>query len=223
MNSIQNEIHGLRQVARSFKINLKEHHIALLIPYVEELVKWNEKINLIGPLNVRRILMELVLDSLIPAPYISPNYHLLDIGSGAGFPGIPIKIYFQTIPITLMDSSLKKVTFLRYIVRKLGLKDISVINARGGKDNWEYQKGGYGIITAKALAPLNEAIKICLPYLSEDGSFIYYGGKIKREDINETLGSEYGLLFHQNIEYTLPGMKSKRNILILKKRKNPLP
>ncbi len=220
MNSLKPELNELKQIAPGFKLNIESHHLELFNIFIDELIEWNSRTNLIGPLNRKQIVIELILDSLVPAPHLPINSHIFDFGSGGGFPGIPIKIYLEDLPVTLIDRSSKKTSFLKYIVRRLKLKDIHVINTRIEEGKWCTSDKGSQVITAKALAPLQKTIKLCSPYLADNGILIYYGGQIQRENSIkiEHLLNEYNLQLQRRIEYQLPGLKGKRNILMFMKQ-----
>ena len=108
--------------ASSDSQNLK---IDKIVAFVSELLVWNEKINLTAITDAEEVAEKHILDSLIPAKFISANASVFDLGSGGGFPGIPLKIYLPSMSVCLVDSSRKKINFLKYVIRLLNLKNIS--------------------------------------------------------------------------------------------------
>jgi 16S rRNA (guanine527-N7)-methyltransferase len=223
MQDLKEELKILRREASSFGIKLSIYHLELFELYLNELWQWNSTTNLIGNLTKRRIAIELFLDSLVPAPFLPTEGYMLDAGSGGGFPGIPLKIYLEGLKISLLDSNSKKVSFLKYIVRKLGLKDVKVIRARLESNGWEIPPEGYQVITAKALAPLYETIRWCTPHLSEDGLLVVFSKAMNDNKLLEveSFAHYYELKIHEKFEYVLPPGK-RRSIIIFSKEVNHL-
>ena len=116
--------------AKTFGIDLDEKAIEAFGLYLKELLKWNQKINLTAIRSEKGIVLKHFLDSLSVYPYLPEHSFILDIGSGAGFPGIPLKIIQPSFEITLIDSVRKKVDFQRHIIRRLGLKGTEAIHGR---------------------------------------------------------------------------------------------
>jgi len=208
----------LFQKAAEFGLDLSAHHINLLNIYLDELESWNKKMNLTG-LNAReRIINELVLDSLIPAPFLPYDKRMLDVGSGGGFPSIPLKIYLPNLQMTLLEANLKKIHFLKHIIRLLGLTDIRAIQGRIENSGYLLQPNDYNIISARALANLGQVVKWCASHLLPDGLLIsYLGGKAEAElRQNADIIEAHSLALYREIHYILPG-EIERNIIILKK------
>jgi 16S rRNA (guanine527-N7)-methyltransferase len=116
--------------ATAFRIHLNEKDVEAFDLYLRELLKWNQKINLTAIRSEKGIVVKHFLDSLSVYPYLSKPSSLLDIGSGAGFPGIPLKMVEPFLEVTLIDSVRKKVDFQKHIIRTLGLKGIAAIHGR---------------------------------------------------------------------------------------------
>ena len=188
--------------------------------YLNELIQWNRSINLIGLSKRERIINELFLDSLIPAPFLPSKGKMLDVGSGAGFPGMVLKIYYPRLKTHLLEPNSKKRSFLKQIIRLLNLDDISVINGRIEMDGDRLHPDGYHIITSRALTGLYRIIAWCSPYLSSDGLFVgFLGGKAEEELNKAKLPMEdNSLALEKLLPYSLPGKSSKRNIVILKRK-----
>jgi len=159
-------------------IKLNGEQIKKFSVYLDELNKWNGRFNLIGPATNEEIIKRHFLDSLSIVSVVSipcnlyPAPCLLDIGTGAGFPGIPIKIALPDISMTLLDSSKKKTEFLRHLCKKLDIKaEIHCAMANSVAKLSTYQ-GKYDFIVARAVVKLSTAEKLCLPFLKNNGTLI---------------------------------------------------
>lgn len=185
--------------------------------YLDELWQWNQKINLTGLQSWDRMVIELLLDSLIPAPFLPQKGSMLDVGSGAGFPGLPLKIYRPGLETDLMEVNSKKVSFLRQVLRVLKLEGIQVIRGRIEGDRRGLHAGGYHIITARAVAALSRTIPWCAPLLCKGGLFVGYLGARAGEVLerSQNVIESYGLLLRGVVPYFLPGKGSERNIVLL--------
>src|SRR5512136_1303797 len=120
----------LVQGGKAFGINLDEKTIEAFDLYLKELLKWNQKINLTAIRLEKGVILKHFIDSFSIYPYLDQHSSVLDIGSGAGFPGIPLKMVQPTLAVSLIDSVRKKVDFQRHIIRILGLKGIDAIHGR---------------------------------------------------------------------------------------------
>jgi 16S rRNA (guanine527-N7)-methyltransferase len=209
----------LREKALEFGIALSQHHLNLFSTYMDELLEWNSRMNLTGLSEKKRILIELFLDSLIPTPFIPERGRILDVGSGAGFPGIVIKIYRPYLKICLLEANSKKTNFLKQVIRLLKLVDVDVVNGRIEMDEDKLHSDGYDLITARALAGLDQVITWCSPFLSTDGMLIGFlgssaGNELKKSKVSLKANS---LVVDRLIPYSLPGIQSGRMLAILKK------
>src|SRR4030042_1601977 len=164
--------------AASFEIYLAEKDIEDFYLYLQELLKWNRKINLTAIRTEKGVILKHFLDSLSVHPYLPHAPILLDIGSGAGFPGIPLKMVKPSLEITLIDSVRKKVDFQRHIVRKLGLKGIEAIHGRiQERTILKDLEGRFGIITSRAFSDLGNFLILGFPYLKKGGWIIAMKGR----------------------------------------------
>lgn len=213
------EIRLLREKARDYGIELSEQQLDLFQIYLDELWAWNRRINLTGLARRERMVFELFLDSLIPSPHIAERGRLLDVGSGAGFPGVPLKICKPHLKTHLLEANSKKVNFLKQVIRLLRLKETEVIRGRIEKDGERLHPDGYQLITARALAPLSKTIGWCAPLLSPKGFLIsFLGGRAESElKENRQVMEAHCLAICKKIPYTLPGKGSERMTIIFKK------
>ncbi len=187
--------------------------------YIKCLLEWNHRINLIGTSDTNRIVNELILDSIIAVPFIPEEGIMLDLGSGAGLPGIVIKILRPSLEITLIDSNRKKTSFLKNISRELGLSHISVINSRV-EDIKEKFTGSCDIITSRAMTGMNSLIELCSGCLAGNGIIIGFLGDIDTTELKKNMEAmtAHSLVIDDSIDYTLPGKSGKRSIVKLKKQ-----
>ncbi len=216
-----NEIRLLGSEAAKYGIELSERQLVLFQVYLNELWAWNQRTNLTGLSNRQRIVFELFLDSLIPAPFLAEAGRLLDVGSGAGFPGIPLKIFRPDLVVHLLESNAKKGSFLKQIIRLLKLTKTAVIRGRieGAEDHLHPE--GYHMIATRALARLGQAVAWCAPKLSSGGFFVSYLGRRAEDEIKEErqILEEHRLVLHKVVPYTLPGMPYERKAVIFEKKK----
>jgi len=124
------------------------------------------------------------LDSIIPFSHLTPGSRLLDVGSGAGFPGIPLKIMLPSLKVTLVDATRKKVSFLNHVIQQLRLSDISVIHSRVENLQQERQ-GEFDMIVCRAFSNLNDFVEKSLPLLAPDGLLMALKGKNVEPDLSQ--------------------------------------
>jgi 16S rRNA (guanine527-N7)-methyltransferase len=215
-NEFLEEIRVLADGAASFGIGLSSSELRLFNLYLEELWEWNRRFNLTGLKTRERMVIELFLDSLIPAPFLPERATMLDVGSGAGFPGLPLKIRHPGLQAYLLEANSKKVSFLKQVIRTLALQGVGVIQ---GRVEAHQQTPGYEVITARAVASLNRTLPWCSSLLSDGGILVLFLGFEGEKDIGRSEGAldSCGLRVDRTISYTLPGRKTQRHTFILKK------
>jgi 16S rRNA (guanine527-N7)-methyltransferase len=205
--------------AKTFGINLDGKAIGAFDLYFKELFKWNQKINLIAIQSEKGIVLKHFLDSLSVSPYLPEHSSILDIGSGAGFPGIPLKIVQPTLEITLIDSVRKKVDFQRHILRMLCLKEVEAIHGRiQDKGILQHLAGGFDIVLSRAFSDLQTFLALSFPILKEGGTAIAMKGEVDDKEmrlLTETEGTRYRL--QKTIPLILPFSSFKRTILLFEK------
>ena len=206
--------------AKAFCISLDEKALAAFDLFLRELLKWNEKINLTAIRTEKGIIIKHFLDSLSVFPHLTKNFSLLDIGSGAGFPGIPLKIVEPSFEITLIDSVLKKVDFQRHIIRRLGLRGIEASHGRvEDKQVLERLEGRFDIVLSRAFSDLQTLLRVSYPLLKKRGFVLAMKGKVSGEEIYTIL--EKGSLryqFQKTVTFPLPSTSFKRTILLFEKQ-----
>ena len=204
--------------ARKLGIVIDEGHTALFSTHAAELINWNHKINLTAITNPREIAIKHFLDSLAPAGCIPDGARLLDIGSGAGFPGIPLKILKPSISVLLIDAVLKKINFLKHVLRILGLENIEARQIR--TENLLKSTGqatSFDVIISRALSDLPLFVKSALPLLAKQGAIIAMKGKVDAKELDavraDVLGDQYSLEVER---YKLPLIRAPRSLAIIK-------
>ena len=210
---------------REWGLELSERQIFQLEKYYEMLVEKNKVMNLTAITEYEEVLKKHFLDSLALSqllPLEKKAYRVLDMGTGAGFPGIPLKIVFQELEITLMDSLNKRIVFLQEVIEELGLKGISAIHARAEEAGLKAEyRGTFDLCVSRAVARLASLAEFCIPFVKQGGYFVpYKSGEIK-EELQEAkfaireLGGEY----RKHISFSLPNSDIERTLILVEKVK----
>jgi 16S rRNA (guanine527-N7)-methyltransferase len=213
------ELEFFRKEALHFGITLSSPQLHRFRVYLDELWEWNRRINLIGMDTRKRVLIELFLDSLMPAPFLPDRGKMLDVGSGAGFPGLPLKIFLPDYDLHIVESNAKRVGFLRQAIRLLGLERALVVRGRIEESGSGLSTTGYDVVTAKALAPLSRTITLCAPFVANGGLLVGFLGN-RPDEALESAGSVmdgHGVSLFKKIPYRLPGKTSRRWIGFIRK------
>lgn len=186
--------------------------------YYKLLVEWNSKINLTRIINKEEVYLKHFYDSLTIVKIVDLKSinTLLDFGTGAGFPGIVLKIIYPHLKITLIDSLNKRIVFLNEVINQLNLKDIETVHKRVE----EYQEKRFDLITTRAVANLSKLLDYTKKIIDNNTKFIPLKGHIT-EELNEIKTSnkllKYNLKITKQIEFTLPKENSTRTLLIIEK------
>ncbi len=213
----------MNKYGKEIKIKFTEEQLNKFYEYMNMLIKWNEKINLTAIIEPKEIILKHFIDSLNILKYTEKSKKFLDIGTGAGFPGIPIKIMRKDLEIILLDSLNKRINFLNEVIKELNLEKITAIHSRiedYGK-NKEYREK-YDIVTARAVANLSTLSEYMLPMTKIGGQSICMKGPDIEEEIENSkkavkiLGGEIRKI--EKLE--LPENKDKRTIIQIAKIRN---
>ncbi len=185
--------------------------------YYKMLIEWNNKMNLTSITDEREVYSKHFIDSLWLSKVVKlQNQSLLDVGSGAGFPSIPLKIVFPNLDITIIDTLKKRITFLENLTEKLGIS----VNLIHGRIEDHKIKSNYDIVTARAVAPLDILVELCMPFVNIEGLFLPMKGSSVMEEVTlasyaiKMLGGKLDSIF--NYEYD----GYQRSIPIIKKLNN---
>lgn len=204
------------QIKDVYKIN--ENQELKFKKYLNLLVEWNTKINLTSITEENDIILKHFIDSLTASEYIPDNSKIIDIGTGAGFPGIPLKIYNETYNITLLDSLNKRVNFLNTVIEELELKNISAIHGRAEEfgHNTLYREK-YDIAISRAVSNLSTLVEYMLPFIKKGGLCICMKGPNIKEEIDNSKNAlkKLGGKIIKIEDFNLPNTDIKRNIIII--------
>lgn len=190
--------------------------------YFELLVEWNEKMNLTGITEKDAVYEKHFFDSIALAFYmdLTKAGSLADIGSGAGFPSIPLKIMFPHLQITIVDSLNKRISFLKHLAEQLNLNDVQCVHGRAEDiARLPEHRDHYDVVTARAVARLNVLNEFCLPFVRQGGMFAAMKGAKSEEEVQEA-GASFRALKGKMIgqhELKLPFEQSERHIILVSK------
>ncbi|MFD2703684.1 16S rRNA (guanine(527)-N(7))-methyltransferase RsmG [Paenibacillus shunpengii] len=203
-------------------ISLTEKQLEQFELYYKELVSWNEKMNLTGITEREQVYTKHFYDSVSLSFYVDMNkiQTIADIGSGAGFPGIPLKICFPHLKLTIIDSLNKRINFLQHIVDTLGLTDVELIHGRAEELGRRVgYRDHYDLVTARAVARLAVLNEFCLPFVRKDGIFAAMKGSDPTEELQD---AEFSLKelkgkLKDTHAFQLPVEESARHIIVIGK------
>lgn len=215
----------LRQGAEQFGLTLSDAQADAFEHYRQELIAWNQRVNLTGIVDPEEIVIKHFLDSLSVYQALAQQprpFSLIDVGSGAGFPGLPLKIILPDMQLTLLESVAKKTAFLEHLVASLNLHGVTILVARAEEagrqpDHREH----YDVAVARAVAALRIASEYTLPFVKLGGLVILQKGHYPAEEIAEmpnALGILGGKLV-QVLPVTVPNLEAARHLVVLQKRK----
>lgn len=209
----------LAGAARDLGVPLTSDHLDSLEIYLEELCAWNRKMNMTGLKSRERMIVELIADSLVPVPFIPEKGLYLDVGTGPGIPGIPIKVLRPGLVTELLEPRARMNTFLRHVIRQAGLSGIRPVRGRIEKDPNLLRPGGYSLITSRAVAGLAKVLDWCAPYLAPGGVFAGFAGRDADAELERAQGvmERESLRVERDLPYDLPGVKGPRRALLFRK------
>ncbi len=207
---------------KELNIELTDFQLKQFYEYMNILIKWNKVMNLTRITEPKEIIIKHFIDSLTILDNINENSSVIDVGTGAGFPGIPIKIAFPDTKIILLDSLNKRIKFLNEVIEKLQLKDINTIHGRAedyGKEKNHREK--YDIAVARAVAPLNVLLEYLMPFIKIGGKCICMKGLNSEGEILESKNA-IKILGGESIktkDFYIPNTDIKRRIILVDKIK----
>lgn len=211
---------------QELKLTVTDQQVDLFDHFMALMLEWNEKINLTSITEPEEVITKHFIDSLVPLAY-QEKYGLdfssiLDMGTGGGFPGVPLKIMLEDSFVMLADSLQKRISYLQIVITELGLKRIETVHGRAEEigQNTEYREQ-YRTVFSRAVAATNILAEYCLPIVEVGGCFIALKGPDVEEELNEgkkaieLLGGK--IIGVENLE--LPIIKDRRSLIFIKKVK----
>lgn len=219
-NEFMNKI---KVLSSDLGIELTEKHIKSLYIYMNELIEWNQRINLTAITDPDEIIIKHFIDSLTINQCIESNKKIIDIGTGAGFPGLPIGICREDLDILLIDSLNKRINFLNSVCEQINLENVQTCHARVEEiaNNSKY-RAKFNYATSRAVAPLNILLEYMLPFVEKGGYCICMKGSNISDEIEDAKKALdlLGGVIEKIDEFNLPNTDIKRNIIIIKKVKD---
>lgn len=215
----------LKEYIQKIGIELSQDKIDKLIKYYELLVEKNKVMNLTAITEYKDVVIKHFADSLsiIKAVNMSDVTNIIDIGTGAGFPGMVLKIVFPDVKITLLDSLNKRVNFLNEVIAELQLKDINAIHGRAEDyaHNDTYREK-YDLCVSRAVANLSTLSEYCIPYVKVGGKFVSYKAGECEEEINNAKKAVnmLGGKIEETVDFILPETDISRTFVVIDKLRN---
>lgn len=207
---------------KSINLDLTENEINAFKMYMDLLLEWNNKINLTAITEEDEIILKHFVDSCSIIKYIKNEDKLIDIGTGAGFPGIPLKVINKDIHITLMDSLNKRINFLNEVINKLSLENINAIHSRAEDlaRNKDYREM-YDVAVSRAVANLSTLSEYMLPFVKVGGKCICMKGPNIDEELENAKGAitKLGGRIKYIDNFKLGNTENERNIIVIEKIK----
>lgn len=206
-------------------VTLTKEQVDQFLKYYELLVEWNGFMNLTAITEYDEVMKKHFVDSLslIKTFDVNKSVKVIDVGTGAGFPGLALKIAYPNLQVTLLDSLNKRINFLNEVILQLGLTGVETVHGRA-EDFAKPDKlrGKFDLCVSRAVANLSTLSEYCLPFVKVGGEFISY----KSEKITEEMAAAKNAInilggkFDRSEEFTLPGSDIYRNLVVIKKVKD---
>ncbi len=204
------------QALKEINIEITDDQLNQLDKFYHLMIEWNEKINLTRITEEKDVYLKHFYDSLTLNKVVNLKEvkTLCDVGTGAGFPGVVLKIVFPNLKVTLIDSLLKRVNYLNEIIKELGLDNIEAIHSRG-----EDYKGSFDIVTSRAVANIEKLVDYTMHLVAKDGVFVAMKGNIE-EELTETVEKKISRKYHiiKVEKFLLPKENSQRSLVMIRNK-----
>lgn len=216
----------LEKKAKKMQIELSNQQLEQFYLYMNLLLEWNEKINLTAITDPKEIILKHFIDSITIAPYLKNAQSILDIGTGAGFPGIPLAILENSKDFVLMDSLNKRIIFLQEVIQNIALTGVQAIHGRAEELGKEKEhREHYDLVASRAVAKLNILLEYMLPFVKVGGRCICMKSQEIEEELEEAKQAIelLGGKLERVDEIILPESDVKRKIIVIQKvRQTPI-
>jgi len=212
------------EALKEYGIELNEVQQNQFTRYFELLVEWNEKMNLTAITDEPSVYLKHFYDSISLAFYVDMNGQktICDVGAGAGFPSIPLKICFPDLEVTIIDSLNKRISFLEHLAEELKLKNVHFVHSRAEDfaQDKKYRET-FDVVTARAVARLSVLSELCVPLVKKDGLFVSMKGAAAEDELLDSKKalSVLGAELNEKYSFVLPQENSERNIFVFNKVK----
>ena len=225
MKKVNNFTNQMKSSAKEIGVELSLEQITKFYKYYQLLIEWNKKINLTAITEISEVISKHFIDSIAILPILEQGkgLSLLDLGTGAGFPGVPLKIAEPSFKVDLVDSLRKRTDFLTMLISELELKEIKAIHSRAEElGKVKEHRENYDVVSSRAVAKLSILSEYCLPFVKVGGKFISLKGPKAADEVKEAEQAleELGGKVQSIKELVLPATEEKRTILVIEKIKN---
>ncbi len=210
--------------AKALDIHLTDHQVKQFAIYYKLLIEWNKKFNLTAITDEKEVITKHFIDSiaLLKVSSLTKVSRMIDIGTGAGFPGIPLKIVAPDVELTLLDSLKKRVAFLEEVIMSLGMEDVKCLHGRAEDfGRLKDYRETYDLCVSRAVAHLSVLSEYCIPFVRINGCFISYKSNHIDEEIleSQTAIKHLGGVLDKTIPLKIPDSNIVRNYILIKKVK----
>ncbi len=213
----------LKKCLEKWNIDIDDDKVRKFTRYYELLIEWNKKINLTSIVEKDDVVVKHFVDSIALIRFTDlTDLSVIDVGTGAGFPGIPLKIMVPDCNIVLLDSLNKRIGFLQNVIEELGLEKIETVHGRAEDTaHVSEHREKYDIVLSRAVANLSTLSEYCLPFVKDGGIFVSYKSGNSEEEINgsDNALSKLGGIIERVEKFSLPGSDYDRSLVFVKKIK----